>query len=121
MCTEESIQTKTASHLQVPDVFTLFGDPFDRVAHQCYEHVEQQDVSENYVQDEQDVENLLVLNMVSELQVSHSNSELEQFQCCKTDVIVTWLLALKWLDTKASSKGSCAIAQFFGSWSGVVY
>lgn len=33
--------------------------------------------------------------MISELQVSHSDGELEQLQHRETDVVVTWLLALK--------------------------
>lgn len=28
-----SVQTKTVTHLQVPNVFTVFGDSFDCVAH----------------------------------------------------------------------------------------
>lgn len=102
---------KTASYLQIPDIFTFFGDSFNCVSHQSYKHVEQQDVSKNDVQDEKDVENLFVLNVISKLQISHPNSELEQLQCCKTDIVVSRLFALKWLDTKRPS--SCAIGQLF--------
>lgn len=116
-----TLREQTVSHLQVPYVFTFFGDSFARVAHQGNEHVEQEDVGQNYVQDEEDVENLLILHVISELQISHSDGELEQLQDCKSDVVVTRLLALKRLVTKAPPTWRWAIGQFFRSWSRVVY
>lgn len=89
--------------LQVPDAHALCRDPFHRVPHQSNEHVEQEDVREDDVQDEQDVENLLGLNVVGELQISHPNGELEHFQCGETDVVVCWLLVFRWRTAERSS------------------
>ena len=116
-----SLQSRRASHLQVPDVFTFLRDPLDRVAHQGDQHVEQQDVSEDDVQDEQDVEDLLVLNVIGELQISHSNGELEQLQDCITDVIETWLLALERFCIKHPSLCRCVVGRISRIGKGVVY
>lgn len=97
------LSCSTASHLQVPDVYILFGNSLHGVSHQSDEHVEQQDVSQDNVGDEQDVENFLILNMVSKLQIPHSNREFEQLQYCEPQVVVSWLFAQKCLNVKAPS------------------
>lgn len=59
--------------------------------------------------------------MISELQISHSNCELEQLQDCITDVIETRLLALERFCIKHPSLCRCVAGRISRIWKGVVY
>lgn len=80
--------------LEFPNASTFFGDLLHRSTHEGDEHVKQQNVGEDDVGDEQHIEHLLVLVVVCELQVTHANSELEQFQGGVGDALKRGLLTL---------------------------
>lgn len=99
-----------SSHLQVPDGLALLRESLHRVAHESDEHVEHQDVSEDDVADEQDVEDRLVLDVVGERQISHSDRELEHLHYGEADVVVTRLLARHSFDIEDPYLWDCAVA-----------
>lgn len=59
--------------------------------------------------------------MIGELQIPHPDGELEQFQRCEADVIVTGFLAREWLRIKAPPTWPGPIGKNIERRRGVIY
>lgn len=76
------------TYLEFPDALALLCNFVDSLPHQCNEHVEQEDVGEDDIENQKDDKHRLEPVVLSELQVSHANGELEELQAGVVEAVV---------------------------------
>ena len=77
-----------STHLEFPDALALLCNFVHGFPHQRNEHVEQEDVREDDIENQQDDKHRLEPVVLCELQVPHPNSELEKLQAGVIQAVV---------------------------------
>lgn len=76
------------TYLEFPDALALLCNFVDSLPHQCNEHVEQEDVGEDDIENQKDDKHRLEPVVLCELQVPHANGELEELQAGVVEAVV---------------------------------
>lgn len=71
---------RCGSCLELPNAFTVSRDIGDCLVHQGNQHVQQEDVGQDYKEEEEEHDKVLELHVLMEFQVTHPNGELEELQ-----------------------------------------